>query len=310
MIYTVTMNPAVDYLVYLDSLSCGRIQRSTSEAFYFSGKGINVSKVLKTLGMPALALGFLSGFTGRAIADAMREEEIPADFCMLPPSCGNTRINVKLRHGAETDVNCTGPVIPADALEDLALRLDRAEKGDVVILSGSVPASLPKTVYEELLGRLSGKGLITVVDADGELFTSTLVHRPFLVKPNDEELVRVTGMPCGTDDEVLLAAENLQKRGARNVLVSLGGRGAILLTEGGEAYRMGVAAGELCNSIGAGDSMLAGFLAGYLQSGGDYAFALRLGTATGGATAFSEGLCTRGKVDALLQDLPQPTKIR
>ena len=310
MIYTVTLNPAVDYLVYLDKLTCGAIQRSTSETFYFSGKGINVSKVLKTLGLSAVALGFLSGFTGQAIADAMREEEIPADFCMLPPSCGNTRINVKLRHGEETDVNCIGPVIPADALSALAERLDRAEKGDVVILSGSVPASLPKTVYADLLGRLSGKDVVTVVDADGDLFTYTLAYRPFLVKPNDEELVRVTGMPCDTDEEVLLAAEALQKRGARNVLVSLGGRGAILLTEEGVAYRMGVAEGKLYNSIGAGDSMLAGFLAGYLQSGGDFASALRLGTATGGATAFSEGLCTKELAYDLLRSLPTPTRIR
>ena len=310
MIYTVTLNPAVDYLVYLDRLACGEIQRSTSEAFYFSGKGINVSKVLKTLGMPALALGFLSGFTGRAIADAMREEEIPADFCMLPSSCGNTRINVKLRHGEETDVNCTGPVIPDSALSSLKEKLSCAQKGDVVILSGSVPASLPKTVYADLLRLISDKDIVTVVDADGDLFTNALSYRPFLVKPNDEELVRVTGMPCSSDDEVLRAAAVLQKRGARNVLVSLGSRGAILLTEGGEAYRMGVAEGKLYNSIGAGDSMLAGFLAGYLQSGGDFASALRLGTATGGATAFSEGLCTKEAVDALLQDLPQPMKIR
>ena len=310
MIYTVTLNPAVDYLVYLDRLTCGEIQRSTSEAFYFSGKGINVSKVLKTLGMPALALGFLSGFTGRAIADAMREEEIPADFCMLPPSCGNTRINVKLRHGAETDVNCTGPVIPETELSALTEKLLSLQKGDVVILSGSVPASLGKTVYADLLLLLSDKDVLTVVDADGDLLMHALPHRPFLVKPNDEELVRVTGMPCDSDDEVLLAAEELQKRGARNVLVSLGSRGALLVTEDKAASRMGVAEGKLYNSIGAGDSMLAGFLAGYLQSGGDFASALRLGTATGGATAFSEGLCTKEMVDALLSALPRPTKIR
>lgn len=310
MIYTVTLNPAVDYLVYLDKLSCGAIQRSTSEAFYFSGKGINVSKVLKTLGFSAVALGFLSGFTGQAIADALREEEIPADFCMLPPSCGNTRINVKLRHGEETDINCTGPVIPESALNALLHRLSQLRDGDVLVLSGSAPSSMRKSVYAELLSAVSGRAVTTVIDADGALFTAALPCRPFLVKPNDEELARVTGISCADDEGVLCAAEALQKLGARNVLVSLGGRGAILLTEDGVAYRMGTAEGKLYNSIGAGDSMLAGFLAGYLQSGGDFASALRLGTATGGATAFSEGLCTKELAHDLLRTLPIPTRIR
>lgn len=301
MIYTVTMNPAVDYLVYLDALRVGEIGRSAGEAFYFSGKGINVSKVLRNLGVESTALGFLAGFTGHAIADDLTSCGIPQDFCFLPS--GNTRINVKIRHGAETDLNCGGPEVPEASLAEFYGKLARLEAGDTLILSGSVPRGLPKTVYADVLRAVSDREVRTVVDADGELLLNALAEHPFLVKPNREELSALLKREIRTARGVLDGAGILQRRGARNVLVSLGGDGAMLLTEDGHVYRIGVAEGKLLNSIGAGDSMLAGFLAGYAETE-DFAHALRLGTAAGGATAFSEGLGTGEEIGRILGTLP------
>lgn len=302
MVYTLTMNPAVDYLIYLDELCPGEIQRAKREGIYFGGKGINVSRVLTALGTENVALGFLAGFTGRAIADGLTAEGIRTDFCFLPS--GMTRINVKLRHGTETDVNCTGADVPAKAMEELYGKLTEIRAGDVLVLSGSIPRSLPKTMYAEILARVSDREVLTVVDADGELLLRALSCAPFLVKPNREELEAVLGRSLKTDPDLIDGARELQTLGARNVLVSLGGDGALLLTEAGEIYRMGAAEGKLVNSVGAGDSMLAGFLAGYLTSGGDAAHALRLGTAAGAASAFSEGLATGEGIAAILKALP------
>ena len=306
MIYTVTMNPAVDYLVYLDALRVGEIQRSAGEAFYFSGKGINVSKLLRTLGLESTALGFLAGFTGRAIADDLAACGIAQDFCFLPS--GSTRINVKIRHHAETDLNCKGPEVPSASLLAFFGKLDGVRSGDLLVLSGSTARGLPKTVYADVLRAVAGRGVRTVVDADGELLWNALPESPFLVKPNREELSALLGRPLTTDADVLDGARELQRRGAQNVLVSLGGDGAILLTDAGAVYRMGVARGECVNSIGAGDSMLAGFLAGLLQTG-DPGYALCLGTAAGAATAFSEGLATGEQIEEILRTLPPPERI-
>lgn len=307
MVYTVTFNPAVDYLVYLSDIRIGEIQRADSEAYYFSGKGINVSKVLHTLGIPNVATGFLAGFTGRAIADALEAEGIEQDFCFLPS--GNTRINVKIRHGKETDLNCCGPVIPASSLYALYEKLDRLCDDDILILSGSVPKSVPKAVYAEVLRRVSRTGVLTVVDADGELLQNALPQCPFLIKPNREELSALLHTPMECDATLLFGAKELQHRGARNVLISLGGDGAMLCTEDGAVYRIGAAVGQCVNSIGAGDSMLAGFLAGYLTHGGDFTEALRLGTAAGAASAFSEGLGTKEQIEKLLLGIPKPQRI-
>ena len=303
MVYTVTFNPAVDYLVYLDDVRLGEIQRARKEAVYFSGKGINVSKVLLALGVENTALGFLAGFTGQAIADGLSAEGISTDFCFLPS--GMTRINVKLRHGMETDVNCAGPDIPGESLSELYGKLQGLGTGDVLILAGSVPPSVPKTVYAETLRCVAGRGVLAAVDADGALLGNSLEMRPFLVKPNREELSTLLGRALATDETLIEGAKELQMRGARNVLLSLGGDGAIFLGESGEIYRMGVAEGNCVNSIGAGDSMLAGFLAGYLQSGGDFRYALRLGTAAGAASAFSEGLATKQNIDEIMCTLPE-----
>lgn len=307
MVYTVTFNPAVDYLVYLDDLRAGEIRRAKREAVYFSGKGINVSKVLTCLGVENTALGFLAGFTGRAIADALEQEGIRGDFCYLPS--GMTRINVKLRHGMETDINCSGPDIPEESLAELYEKLKNLKADDLLILSGSIPPSLSKNVYSDILGTVGARGVRTVVDADGALLLNALPRQPFLIKPNREELSAVLGRELCSERELIRGAQKLQAFGARNVLLSLGGDGAILCTEAGDIYRMGVAEGVCVNSIGAGDSMLAGFVAGYLSSGGDFAYALRLGTAAGAASAFSEGLATKEKIEAIMKNLSAAVKM-
>lgn len=302
MVYTLTMNPAIDYTVYLDELRVGEIQRACREGICFGGKGINVSRVLTVLGVENVALGFLAGFTGRAIADGLSAEGLRTDFCFLPS--GMTRINVKLRHGTETDVNCTGADISAEALTGLCDKLEVLREGDVLVLAGSTPRGISKTVYADILALVSGRGILSVVDADGELLLRSLPCAPFLIKPNREELESVLGRSLKDDRSVVDGARELQRCGARNVLVSLGGDGALLLTESGEVYRMDAAAGECVNSVGAGDSMLAGFIAGYLASSGNVEYALRLGTAAGAASAFSEGLATREGIDAILRTLP------
>lgn len=306
MVYTVTFNPAVDYLVYLSEMKLGAVQRADREVYYFSGKGINASKVLTALGVENTALGFLAGFTGRAIADALTAEGIRHDFSYLPS--GNTRINVKIRHGMETDLNCQGPDIPKSAIEAFYEKLKALQAGDLLILAGSVPKSLPKTVYADVMRQVEGRGVTVIVDADGDLLRNALSCRPFLIKPNREELEALLGREMDSEDALTEGARELQRRGARNVLVSLGGDGAILLSESGEVYRMDAAQGDCVNSIGAGDSMLAGFVAGYLGSGGDLSHALRLGTASGAATAFSEGMATRDAIEAILKSLPAPKK--
>ena len=329
MIYTVTFSPAIDYLMYLDTVKVGTIQRSAREAIYFSGKGINVSKVMKTLGVETTVLGFLAGFTGRAIADELLSCGIACDFCFLPE--GNTRINVKLRHGeagsyttaisgstlnidistksgTETDINAQGPDVPEASLEELYGKIEMLSADDVLIVSGSAQRSLPRDVYQTVLLKASERGARTVLDADGELFRNGLKARPFLVKPNREELAALLGHSVDTDRKVLAAVREVQEMGARNVLVSLGADGAIFVSESGDAYRMGVAKGTCVNSIGAGDSMLAGFLSKYL-TGGSIEDALLTGTAAGAATAFSEGLATREDIEAIRKKIRAPRRI-
>lgn len=306
MIYTVTCNPAVDYLMYFEDLSIGAIQRSVREAYYFSGKGINVSKVLKTLGHDSVALGFLAGFTGAAIADDLTAWGIAQDFCMLKE--GNTRINVKIRHGKETDLNAQGPIIPDRAIAALHAKLGTLRDGDVLILSGSIPKSMAKTAYAEMLRTVKGKNVPVFVDADGELLRNALPERPFFIKPNREELEALLGRAMQSDGELLAGARELQGLGARNLLISLGGDGAMLCLENGEAYRIGAAKGTCISSSGAGDSLLAGFVAQWTQTG-DVLSALRNGSAAGAATAFSEGLATKDDVLRILETLPYPERI-
>ena len=297
MIYTVTFNPALDYVVRMDALALGQVNRTVSEDVQLGGKGINVSWVLRELGHENVALGFVAGFTGKAIEDGLAAKGVATDFIHLP--AGLTRINVKLKAGEETEINGKGPDISAEALEELFHRLDALGEGDVLVLAGSIPASMPSDVYESILARLEGKNVLCAVDATRDLLVNVLKYKPFLIKPNNHELGEIFGRVLTTDEEIRECAEKLQQQGARNVLVSMAGDGAMLLDENGGCHRLAAYKGKVKNSVGAGDSMVAGFLAGYLDSG-DYAHALRVGSAAGSATAFSDVLATRSEIEALL----------
>lgn len=297
MVYTVTFNPALDYVVWVDHLEPGSTNRTCGEEIQFGGKGVNVSCILQTLGVPTTALGFLAGFTGQALEHGLAERGIRTDFIHLP--AGQTRINVKIKGRTETEINAQGPAIDADALTKLMQKLDALTADDALVISGSIPASLPDDSYEKLLQRVAGRGVLTVVDAAKELLSRVLPYRPFLIKPNHIELGELFGRTLQSDEEILHCARCLQERGARNVLVSMAGNGSLLLDETGRAHRLGVPSGTVRNSVGAGDSMVAGFLAGWL-SRSDYDYAHRLGAAAGSATAFSDTLATKEQIDALL----------
>ncbi len=305
MVYTVTLNPALDYVIHIEDFQTGEINRTQREEIQFGGKGINVSTVLTRLGVENTALGFLAGFTGQALAEGLRKNGIQTDFIWLTE--GLTRINVKIKAGEETELNGRGPAIPSAALDELFQKLDRLQSGDVLDLSGSIPASLPDDIYQQILRQLEGRGILTVVDAAGELLCAALSYRPFLIKPNHHELGEIFGQTPVTDQELTACAKKLQKQGARNVLVSMAGEGSLLLDETGACHRLGVPRGTVRNSVGAGDSMVAGFLAGWLKTG-DYETAHRMGAAAGSATAFSDGLATEAKVLALL-DMLNPAGI-
>ena len=297
MIYTVTFNPALDYVVWMDQLCPGQINRTASEEIQCGGKGINVSTVLTALGVENIALGFLAGFTGRALEEGLRSQGIRTDFIWLPE--GLTRINVKVKGGAETEINGQGPAVGPVALRALQDKLNRLEAGDFLVISGSVPAALSHDVYEQILARLEDRGIQFVVDTTRDLLCSALPYHPFLIKPNSLELGELFGRTLENDEDIRACAMELQAKGARNVLVSMAGNGSLLLDERGGCHRLGVPKGTVRNSVGAGDSMVAGFLAGWLETG-DYAYAQRLGAAAGSATAFSEGLATKEQVMALL----------
>lgn len=297
MIYTVTLNPAVDYIVHLDTFADGTVNRSLSESIQFGGKGINVSTVLTSLGIRNTALGFVAGFTGRTLDEGLRQMGVDTRFIILPS--GITRINVKIKAQQESEINGNGPRIDLDSLDRFYYLLSSLVPGDYLILAGSIPPSLPQTIYRNILERLSNRNIRVILDTEGEALLCSLPYRPFLIKPNRTELTELTGRPCSTDADVQRGAAYLQRLGAQNVLVSLAGDGAILLDETGELYRMRAPSGTVRNSVGAGDSMLAGFLAGLLHSG-SYSTALRLGIAAGSATAFSERLADRASIMKLL----------
>ncbi len=299
MIYTVTFNPAIDYIVHAGSMRLGEVNRNSQEKIYIGGKGINVSFVLKELGVDSTALGFAAGFTGDAIVQGVQDKGIDADFVQLEQ--GFSRINLKIKSDEETELNGRGPDIPETAIRSLFEKLEHLEFGDTLVLAGSIPGSLPSDMYEHILQLLTGRGIRTVVDASGELLLRVLRYRPFLIKPNHHELGELFGVTLHTMEEALPYAQRLREMGARNVLVSMAEQGAFLLSEDGELYRCGVCRGTVKNSVGAGDSMLAGFLAGLVE--GDTAYALRLGTAAGGATAFSEGLAKGTEIRRLLEEL-------
>ena len=295
MIYTLTLNPALDYILRLPVLREGETNRAASAELQFGGKGVNVSQVLAELGVESTALGFAAGFTGDALAAYLSERGVRSDFVRLPE--GLTRINIKLKtpegDHPETEINAAGPAIPAHCAEALLAKLDSLAEGDVLVLAGSIPPSLPRNTYRAVMERLDGRGVRFVVDAEGAVLTETLPRRPFLVKPNRAELEGIAGRPLPTDADLRNAAAELQRAGARNVLVSLGSDGAMLLDADGGYHRVPALPVTPVNTVGAGDSMVAGFLAG-LDRGYDYA--LKLATACGGATAGSKGLASRETV--------------
>lgn len=299
MIYTVTFNPAVDYVVRADEMKIGSVNRSRDESVHFGGKGINVSVVLGELGVRSRALGFVAGFTGAAIESGIAQKGIETDFIRLEN--GFSRINVKIKSESETELNGQGPVIDDGSLSALLKKLDALEDGDTLVLAGSIPATMPSDIYRRILARLSGKKIRAVVDATKELLLNVLEYEPFLVKPNDHELGEMFGVTLKTTDEIAEYAGRLRTMGARNVLVSMAGDGALLLDENGSLHSCGACRGTVINSVGAGDSMVAGFIAGLEQGG--YEYALKLGTAAGGATAFSDGLAQKDDIYRLLEQL-------
>lgn len=296
MIYTVTFNPAVDYVIQMDELKLGLVNRSKKEAVYYGGKGINVSTVLNNLGIPSVALGFVAGFTGTEIEKGVKASGVITDFIHLKN--GISRINVKIKAGEETEINGQGPSIDDQEIEQLYNRLDRISDGDVLVLAGAIPASLPSDIYEKIMERLQNKEIDIIVDATNELLKNVLKYHPFLIKPNNHELGEMFGIELKSDEEIVKYARKLQELGARNVLVSMAGDGAILITETDEIYKIGVPTGKVVNSTGAGDSMVAGFVASYFVNR-NYLEALKYGTATGSATAFSEGLAEADMVNEL-----------
>lgn len=297
MIYTVTLNPSIDYIVRLDKLSRGITNRTTSEEYYFGGKGINVSCVLAELGLESTAFGFVAGFTGDAIEKGIRNDKIITDFIKL--SNGISRINIKIKAEEETEINCQGPHIENSELERMLSKVDRVADGDTLIIAGNVPNTMPDNVYERILERIKNKNVRIVVDATGKLLLNSLKYKPFLIKPNRQELSEIFGVEISTEDDIEKYAKELQKKGAANVLVSLGGDGAMLVDEYGKKHKSGVLKEKVVNTVGSGDSMVAGFVAGY-EKELDYSYALKLGSVCGNATAFLSGLATKEKINELL----------
>lgn len=299
MIYTVTLNPAVDCVFQLDRLDEGRVNRA-SQRIFAGGKGINVSLVLKELGVSSTAMGFTAGFTGEFIESEVERAGIKSDFVRIER--GITRINAKIKTDTETEINANGACADEKALEKFFAKLDKISRGDILILSGSIPNGFPRDIYRKILQKLRVKDIKAVVDASDEALTSCLEYKPFLVKPNNFELGEIFGAEVKTADDAAKYAFRLREAGARNVLVSMAGDGAVLADETGEIHFCAAHSGKVKNSVGAGDSMVAGFIAG-LSDGFDYA--LRLGAAAGGATAFSDGLASRGEIMRLLSEDPE-----
>lgn len=297
MIYTVTFNPSLDYIVDVNNFKLGRVNRTTKEIIYAGGKGINVSMVLKNLGFDSTALGFLAGFTGKEICRLMEEQGVNADFIEVKE--GLSRINLKLRSNEESEINGQGPAIKEKDIQNLYEKLDKLQYGDVLVLAGSIPSVMPQSIYMDIMKYMEEKDLNIVVDATKDLLVNVLKYHPFLVKPNNHELGEIFGVELEEKKDVIVYAKKLKEMGAKNVLVSMAGAGAVLVAEDGSIYESEAPKGKVVNSVGAGDSMVAGFLAGYLQTR-DYREAFKLGVCTGSASAFSEKLATKEEVDSIM----------
>ena len=300
MIYTVTFNPSLDYILSVKDFQMGRTNRTRQEQLLPGGKGINVSTVLSNLGIDNTALGFTAGFSGEEIRRRVEALGVRSDF--IPLEEGYSRINVKLKDFDGTEINGRGPDIPEEQLERLLDQLNQLAEGDGLVLAGSIPESLPDSIYRDILERLKGRDILTAVDATGELLVKVLPYRPFLVKPNNHELGEIFGERLSRREDVAPCARKLQEMGARNVLVSMAGEGAVLLDEEGAVHALPAPEGKLVNAVGAGDSMVAGFLAGWLQKK-DYEHAFRMGIAAGSASAFSENLAEKQDVERVYRQL-------
>lgn len=294
MVYTVTLNPALDYVMKLKALRTDDINRTDGEEIYYGGKGINVSVILTQLGIPNTALGFLGGFTGKKLEEMLKNDNINCDFNYLKN--GDTRINVKIKADKEIDLNACGPEITKEDMQSFLKKLDSIKSGDYLILAGSIPNTLPDDIYEQILERVGDRNINCVVDATGDLLKNVLKYKPFLIKPNHHELGDLFSVQIKSDDDIVKYSKKLQEMGAKNVLVSMAKDGAMLTDENGNVHKIGNAKGKLINSVGCGDSMVAGFTAGYIKTA-DYSYALRLGSACGNATAFSEKLATREEIE-------------
>lgn len=297
MIFTVTFNPSLDYIVRVDEMRLGTINRTNYEQLLPGGKGINVSIVLGNLGHPSRALGFSAGVTGVALEKLLADAGVDADLVHVKE--GFTRINAKVKAVEETELNGQGPRIAPEDVDALFSKLDVLGQDDTLVISGSVPNTLPSDMYEQVMGRLAGHGVRTVVDAERDLLTRVLPYRPFLVKPNNHELGDIFGVTLKTRDEVVPYARRMQEMGAQNVLVSMAGEGGVLVAVDGQVYQSPAAKGTVVNSVGAGDSCVAGFLAGLMETG-SYQTAFRMGLAAGSASAFSDHLATRPEVEDLM----------
>lgn len=300
MIYTITFNPSLDYIMKVKNFEEGETNRSYQEEIYPGGKGFNVSTILQRLGYENTALGFIAGFTGNEIKEQLEKRGFNLDLCSLDD--GISRINVKMKGQKETEINGNGPVISDVKLEELLTKLDRLKAGDTLILAGSIPSSLPNDIYEVIMKRLLGKEVKIIVDATNELLLKVLPYHPFLIKPNHRELEEIFKTKITNQDEIISYARKLQDQGAMNVLVSLGKDGALLVSEDSHVYGCNGAKGKLINSVGSGDSMVAGFLAGYLKDK-SYPEAIRLGSACGGATAFNDDLATTEMISKVYQQI-------
>jgi len=300
MIYTVTLNPSIDYVIKVDKLTTGNINRVNEEHVYPGGKGINVTRILKSLDNDNIALGFVSGFTGDYIINSLQELNLKSDFIKVKE--GFTRINVKVKSEEETEINGQGPKISEEELNQFYKVIDKLVDGDILILSGSIPSCLDERLYESIMKKVEDRDIKVIVDATKNLLLNVLKYNPFLIKPNNHELAEMFNVELNSTEDVVFYARKLKEMGAQNILISMGKDGALLVTENDEVFASSVAKGEVVNSVGAGDSMVAGFIAGYLKSN-SYEEALRLGAASGGATAFSSDLATREFIDKLVDEI-------
>ncbi|UZP02234.1 1-phosphofructokinase [Clostridium botulinum] len=300
MINTITLNPSLDYIVKVDNFKIDSLNRSNDEDVYAGGKGINVSIVLNNLGIENIALGYVAGFTGNEIERQVKNHGVDCDFIKLKN--GISRINVKLKSNGETEINGSGPEITNDDLNKLYEKLSELKEGDYLILSGSIPNSVPDDIYQNIMEKLLQKKVEFIVDATKDLLLKVLKYEPFLIKPNHHELAEMFNVELKNDEDIIIYGRKLQEMGAKNVLISMAGDGAILLPENGEPIKREVPKGILKNSVGAGDSMVAGFLAGYLKNN-DIKEAFKMGIATGSASAFSDELATKEEVEKLLSKI-------